>query len=46
VPDEWFESEARPRLEGGALVRFADDAILAFETHHDAKRVLDVLGHV
>jgi hypothetical protein len=47
VLDEWFESEARPRLKGrGSVVRFADDAILAFETYHDAKRVLDVLGHV
>jgi hypothetical protein len=45
VLDEWFESEVRPRLRGrSALVRFADDAILAFETYHDAKRVLDVLG--
>jgi group II intron reverse transcriptase/maturase len=45
VLDEWFESEVRPRLKGrSALVRFADDAILAFETYYDAKRVLDVLG--
>jgi RNA-directed DNA polymerase len=45
VLDEWFEGEVRPRLKGkGALVRFADDAILAFETYYDAKRVLDVLG--
>ena len=45
VLDEWFEGEVSPRLRGrSALVRFADDAILAFETYHDAKRVIDVLG--
>ena len=45
VLDEWFENEVRPRLKGRCtLVRFADDAVMAFETYHDAKRVLDVLG--
>ena len=45
VLDTWFESEVRPRLKGkGALVRYADDAILAFETYYDARQVLDVLG--
>jgi RNA-directed DNA polymerase len=35
----------RPRLKGGCtLVRFADDAVMAFENFLDAKRVLDVLG--
>jgi RNA-directed DNA polymerase len=45
VLDEWFEDEVRPRLAGEAtLVRFADDFVMTFETHHDAKRVLEVLG--
>jgi group II intron reverse transcriptase/maturase len=45
VLDEWFETEVRPRLKGGCtLVRFADDAVMAFENLLDAKRVLDVLG--
>jgi RNA-directed DNA polymerase len=35
----------RPRLSGNAtLVRFADDFVMTFETHHDAQRVLEVLG--
>src|SRR6267154_5453670 len=43
--DEWFEDEVRPRLKGNAtLVRYADDFVMTFETHHDAKRVLEVLG--
>jgi RNA-directed DNA polymerase len=45
VLDEWFESEVRPRLSGNsALVRFADDAVMAFAYFRDAKRVLGVLG--
>jgi len=45
VLDGWFEDEVRPRLEGNAtLVRYADDFVMTFETHHDAKRVLEVLG--
>jgi RNA-directed DNA polymerase len=45
VLDGWFEDEVKPRLMGNAtLVRFADDFVMAFETHHDAKRVLEVLG--
>jgi RNA-directed DNA polymerase len=44
VLDAWFEEEVRPRLIGTAtLVRFADDFVMTFETHHDAKRVLGVL---
>jgi group II intron reverse transcriptase/maturase len=43
--DEWFENEVRPRLAGPcSLVRFADDFVMTFKTHHDAKRVLEVLG--
>src|SRR5437868_10667433 len=45
VLDGWFEDEVKPRLMGNAtLVRFADDFVMTFETHHDAKRVLEVLG--
>src|SRR6516165_3794961 len=45
VLDKWFELEVRPRLNGRCtLVRFADDAVMAFEDSLDAKRVLDVLG--
>jgi group II intron reverse transcriptase/maturase len=45
VLDEWFECEVRPRLKGRCtLIRFADDAVLAFEDFLDAKRVLGVLG--
>jgi group II intron reverse transcriptase/maturase len=45
VLDEWFEHEVRPRLKGRCtLVRFADDAVMAFENVLDAKRVLGVLG--
>ena len=45
VLDEWFENEVKPRLKGkSTLVRFADDAVLAFADFQDAKRVLDVLG--
>jgi group II intron reverse transcriptase/maturase len=45
VLDEWFENEAKPRLDGGSLlVRFADDAIMAFDNIVDAQRVLAVLG--
>jgi group II intron reverse transcriptase/maturase len=45
VLDEWFEAEVRPRLRGKCtLVRFADDAIMAFDNIADANRVLAVLG--
>jgi RNA-directed DNA polymerase len=45
VLDEWFENEVKPRLRGkSTLVRFADDAVMAFADFPDAKRVLDVLG--
>src|SRR5690242_14138673 len=45
VLDEWYEFEVRPRLMGRCiLIRFADDAVLAFEDFLDAKRVLGVLG--
>ncbi len=45
VLDEWFENEVRPRLKGNSLlVRYADDAVMAFETFSDAQRVMTVLG--
>jgi group II intron reverse transcriptase/maturase len=45
VLDGWFEDEVRPRLTGSCtLVRYADDFVMTFKTHHDAKRVLEALG--
>lgn len=45
VLDQWFEHEVKPRLRGRAFeVRFADDAVLAFEREDDARRVLAVLA--
>lgn len=45
VLDEWFETQVRPRLSGDCiLVRFADDAVMAFDNLVDAQRVLAVLG--
>ena len=44
VLDTWFEQTVKPRLKGRAsLIRYADDAVLVFETEGDARRVLDVL---
>ena len=44
VLDVWFERDVKPRLRGRAfMVRYADDAVLAFEREEDAKRVLGVL---
>ena len=44
VLDEWFERDVKPRLRGRAFeVRFADDAVLAFEREDDARRVLSAL---
>ena len=35
VLDAWFESEMKPRLKGHAfLIRYADDAVIAFSCHH------------
>jgi RNA-directed DNA polymerase len=45
VLDAWFEKEVRPRMTGPCtLVRFADDFVMTFKNHHDAKRVMEVLG--
>ena len=44
VLDEWFHQEVLPRMKGKAfMMRFADDAVLAFESREDAERVLEVL---
>ena len=44
VLDKWFETEVKPRLRGkSTLVRFADDAVMAFDNLVDADRVLAVL---
>ncbi len=45
VLDEWFEGVVRPRTRGGCLlVRYADDAVIAFGDHLAGSRLLDVLG--
>jgi RNA-directed DNA polymerase len=45
VLDEWFETVARPRLQGRCLlVRYADDAVMAFEDRASGMKVLEVLG--
>lgn len=45
VLDQWFEHTAKPRLRGSAaLVRFADDAVLAFDREEDARRVWAALA--
>jgi group II intron reverse transcriptase/maturase len=44
VLDTWFEREVKPRLRGKAhLIRYADDAVMLFETEEDARRVMAVL---
>jgi hypothetical protein len=45
VLDEWVATVVEPRLKGRyILVRYADDLVMAFEDHLDAKRVFRVLG--
>ena len=44
VLDKWFADTVRPRMKGRAfMIRYADDAILAFEYQEDAERVYQVL---
>ena len=44
VLDQWFEAEVKPRSAGPCtLVRFADDFVMTFKNHHDAKRVMEVM---
>jgi group II intron reverse transcriptase/maturase len=45
VLDTWFYEVVQPRLKGRAvLVRYADDAVMAFERKEDADRVMAVLA--
>lgn len=45
VLDKWFEKDIKPRLSATSqLIRFADDAIILFESKQDAQRVLRVIG--
>jgi RNA-directed DNA polymerase len=45
VLDAWFGRDVAPRLCGRAtLIRYADDAVIVFESEADARRVLAVLG--
>jgi len=45
VLDEWVVNVVAARLKGRyILVRYADDLVMAFEDHLDAKRVFGVLG--
>lgn len=45
VLDVWFELDVKPRLNGRALlVRYADDAVIAFSSERDARRVYEVIG--
>lgn len=42
--DKWFVKVVQPRLRGRSLmIRFADDAILGFETKAEAEKVLEAL---
>lgn len=44
VLDTWFQQTVQPRMKGRSrLIRYADDAVLAFERKDDARRVLEVL---
>src|SRR5262249_10102266 len=43
--DRWFETEAKPRLQGKAtLIRSWDDFLIGFEREDDARRVMAVRG--
>lgn len=45
VLDVWWAREVQPRMRGRtALVRYADDFVLVFETEEDARRVEAVLS--
>jgi len=45
VLDERFEEVVKRRMVGSCtLVRFADDFVMTFKHHYDAKRVLEVLA--
>ena len=45
VLDVWWKDEVQPRLRGRtALIRYADDFVMVFETEEDARRVNEVLS--
>jgi group II intron reverse transcriptase/maturase len=45
VLDVWWKNDVQPRLRGrAALVRYADDFVMVFETEEDARRVKEVLS--
>jgi len=45
VLDLWFERDVKPRLRGKAfMVRYADDAVLAFSDEADARKVYEVIA--
>jgi hypothetical protein len=45
VLDQWFETTVKPRLSGRAfMVRYADDAVLAFAREDEARRTRAVLA--
>jgi group II intron reverse transcriptase/maturase len=45
VLDKWIEHDVKPRLKGKArLVRYADDAVLVFNSESVARLVLEELG--
>jgi group II intron reverse transcriptase/maturase len=44
VLDKWFADVVKPRMKGKAfMIRYADDAVLAFARKEDALRVMEVL---
>jgi hypothetical protein len=44
VLDLWFEQDVKPCLRGDAfLIRYADDFVIEFRNHRDAKRVMEVV---
>ena len=45
VLDIWFEKVVKPRCEGDViLMRYADDFVVCFQYHSDARRFYDELG--
>lgn len=45
VLDTWFDQVVRPRMRGRCfLIRYADDAVLGFDSKADAQRVMEVLA--
>jgi group II intron reverse transcriptase/maturase len=44
VLDKWFTNEVVPRLQShGALIRYADDAVIVLTCEEDARRLMNVL---